>query len=156
LAAARHAGLDEHAAIVVVFQRTWPARVIEMRSPPGYQAEAANDVVIGPPAPPTVVVPRRQEPALPPLSLLPSEDIDPGWELGAAPPSDVDIDAVLPKTPFERALAAAATRPHVPHAPAAHPQMRALMRGTGGLTLGPPGDDSDGGIDLAPPFSDDT
>jgi hypothetical protein len=165
-AAMRSHGLDDHAAIVVVFQRAWPTRVIEMRTPPGYEPPAVDASVAVPPPPSkpsaSVSPPARPSAAassnLVPLSLLPEAamdtDIDPGWELGAAP-----------ATPFERALASAATKPHVPHAPAAHPQMMALMRGTGGMTFGPPGvvdhgDDDSGDnladIDIAPQLPDDT
>jgi hypothetical protein len=78
-----------------------------------------------------------------------SEDIDddPGWELGP-----VGASSSAPSSPpqpgsFDAALQAAAKRPtFAPKAPPLHPQTAAL-RGTGGLTLEPPGGrgDDDGG-----------
>ncbi|HEY1100527.1 MAG TPA: hypothetical protein VGF99_16420 [Myxococcota bacterium] len=92
-------------------------------------------------------------------------DDDPGWELGnlgqaalSTPPTPTTTPTSSSPKPgsFDAALKAAASRPQFsPRPPPMHPQASAL-RGTGGLTLEPPGGAVDDGVQHEPGIDEET
>jgi hypothetical protein len=164
-ASLRRHHMEASSVVWVVLEHAWPGRVVELRMPAGLDVEttpATSNASTVPTA--TTTTTMSSAPQIPMLasSMLPTKDVDPGWELAqqaALPP------AVAPRSDFERALAnAAAPKPHRPHPPPAHPMMQTLQRGTGGLTFEPPGNafgfppdgdpsgsaDNNGDVDVAP------
>ena len=118
---------------------------ISMPTSPTKSMRSTSLVLPSPSMP--IVMARLSDSDAPPADWA-SVDIedDPGWELGNLDATPVSLAPAAPGS-FDAALKAAATRPTFsPRPPPMHPQASTL-RGTGGLTLEPPGGSSNSDSD---------